>query len=71
MALKLQSGTKAQRQNQHMRKLMIKINRFDKRKWNTAGLKKELAYCTGDANRSSFPTGRATDPKLKKHHSAG
>ena len=71
MALKRQSGTKAQRQNQHMRKLIMKINRFNKREWNTAGLEKELAYCTGDADRPSFSTGRATDPRLKKYNSAG
>ncbi len=70
MASKRQSGTKAQRQNQHVRRLMIKINRFKKREWSTAGLEKELAYCTGEAERPSFATGREADPRLKKYNRA-
>jgi hypothetical protein len=49
---------------------MMKINRFKKREWSTAGLEKELAYCAGDAERPSFATGREADPRLKKYNSA-
>ena len=54
-----------------MRRLMMKINRFKKREWSTAGLEKELAYCTGDAERPSFGTGREADPRLKKYNTTG
>ena len=63
-----QSGTKAQRQNQHMRRLMMKINRHKARGWNVSGLEKELAFCTGDKERPSFATGREADPRLKKYN---
>jgi len=65
MAKKRQSGSKSQRQNQHMRKLMMKINRFKKREWNTEGLEKELSYCSGDAERPSFKTARAADLRFR------
>ncbi len=71
MSFGQQSGSKSQRQNQHMRRLMMKINRFKKREWSTAGLEKELAYCTGDAERPSFGTGREADPRLKKYNTTG
>mgnify|MGYP001252225709 CR=1 FL=1 len=61
-----QTGSKAQRQNQHVRKLMIKLNRHKSRGWNTDGLEKELAFCTGEKERPSFRTGREVDPRLKK-----
>lgn len=60
-------GTKAQRQNQHARRLMSKIRRFEKKGRNTAGLQKELAYCMGETNRPEFKTGRDADPRLKKY----
>ena len=62
-------GTKAQRQNQHARRLMQKIRRFESRGWNTEGLKKELSYCMGEVDRPPFKTGRDADPRLKKYGS--
>ena len=59
-------GTKAQRQNQHMRRLMSKIRKFEKKGRNTEGLKKELKYVSGEQTRPEFKTGRETDPRLKK-----
>ncbi len=53
-----------------MRRLMMKINRFKKREWSTAGLEKELSYCTGDAERPKFATGRDADARLKKYNAA-
>ncbi len=63
-------GSKAQRQNQYVRKLMMKINRHKNRGWNTEGLEKELAFCTGDKERGSFRTGREADPRLKKFNTS-
>ena len=65
MAKNRQSGSKSQRQNQHMRKLMMKINRFKNRGWNTGGLEKELSYCSGDAERPAFDTGRVADVRFR------
>ena len=59
-------GSKAQRQNQHMRKLMAKIRKFEKRGKSVEKLKKELAYTVGDTPRPDFKTGQAADPRLKK-----
>ena len=59
-------GSKAQRQNQHMRKLMAKIKKFEKKGKNTDGLQKELEFCIGDKPRPEFKTGREADPRLKK-----
>jgi hypothetical protein len=59
-------GSKSQRQNQHMRRLMAKIRKFEKRDKNADGLKRELAYVVGDEKRPEFKTGREADPRLKK-----
>jgi hypothetical protein len=52
-------GSKTQRQNQYVTKLMKKIEKFKKKGKNTQGLEKELAYSTGDIERPSFKTGSA------------
>ena len=67
MALRRQRGSKAQRQNQHMRRLMMKIERHKKRGWNVSGMEKELAYCTGDTERPSFNTGRVADLRFRNY----
>lgn len=59
-------GTKAQRQNQHTKRLESKIRRFKKKGKSTEGLEKELGYMMGE-DRPEFKTGRDTDPRLKKH----
>jgi hypothetical protein len=59
-------GTKAQRQNQHARRLMMKIKKFEAKNKNTEGLSRELAYCMGETTRPVFKTGRECDPRLKK-----
>ena len=60
-------GNKLERQNQHQRRLKSKIKRFEKRGWSTDGLKKELAYSTGEADRPEFATGRtAGDAKAQE-----
>jgi len=61
-------GSKAQRQNQHLRKLMSKIRKFEKADKNTAGLQKELSFCMGETDRTAFKTGREADPRLKKKY---
>ena len=63
-------GSKSQRQNQHLRHLMAKIRKFEKRGKNTDGLKRELAYVMGDEKRPEFKTGREADPRLKRHYKA-
>lgn len=60
-------GTKAERQNQHMRRIMAKIRKFEKKGKNTDGLQKELSYCTGKVPRPEFKTGCKADPRLKKY----
>ena len=62
-------GSKAQRQNQHVRRLMKKIKRFEAKGKSTEGLTKELSYCMGETDRPEFKTGRDCDPRLKKHYS--
>ena len=52
-------GTKEERQNQYVRKLMKKIVKFKSKGKSTEKLEKELGYCTGDANRPVFKTGSA------------
>ena len=47
-------GSKSQRQNQHVRRLMKKIEKFKKKGKRTEGLERDLAYCTGDADRPAF-----------------
>ena len=59
-------GSKAQRQNQHVKRLLSKIKRFEGKNKSTEGLQKELAYCIGEAERPSFKTGREADPRHKK-----
>ena len=59
-------SSKAQRQNQYVRRLEAKIKRFKKHGKNTEGLEKELGYCMGD-KRPAFNTGRDADPRFKKH----
>jgi len=59
-------GNKPQRQNQHVRRLTMKIKRHKARGWDTSKMEKELGYCMGD-DRPEFRTGRDVDPRLKKH----
>jgi|TARA_R110002020_G_scaffold67820_9_gene177957 hypothetical protein len=60
-------GSKTQRQNKYMTKLMSKIRKFDKKGKSTAGLKRELAYLTGEIERPEFKTGAAADSRGKKY----
>ena len=62
-------GSKAQRQNQHLRRLMSKADRFKKAGKSTAGLEREIAFVTKDSERPAFKTGREADPRLKKYNS--
>jgi hypothetical protein len=59
-------GTKAQRQNQHTKRLESKIRRFKKKGKSTEGLEKELGYMMGE-DRPEFKTGKDVDSRLKKH----
>lgn len=52
-------GNKLAKQNRYQKKLKSKIQRFENRSLSTNGLKKELAYSTGEAKRGSFTTGHA------------
>ena len=63
-------GSKAQRQNQHARRLMKKIEKFKKKNLKTEALEKELAYTLGDKERPSFATGQNVDPRHKKRYYA-
>ena len=45
---------------------MRKIDRFKKKKLNTEGLERELAYASGEKKREDFATGQGADPRLKK-----
>lgn len=58
-------GSKAQRQNQHVKRIESKIRRWKKKGKDTSGLEKELGYCMGET-RPEFATGRDADPRLKK-----
>ncbi len=49
-------GSKAQRQNQHIKRLERKIKKFKAKGKSTTGLEKELGYCMGD-ERPAFRTG--------------
>lgn len=62
-------GSKAQRQNQHVKRLMSKIRKFKKKEKSVEKLEKELAYALGDAERPSFKTGRDADARLRKRWS--
>ena len=59
-------GTKAQRQNQHLRRLMNKITRLKKKGKDVSRMEKELAYCAGDKKRPVHATGQQADPRFKK-----
>ena len=63
-------GSKAQRQNQHLRRLMMKKARHEKRGWNTDGLAREIAYVSGDKERPAHNTGRVADPRHKRYTSS-
>lgn len=58
-------GSKAQRQNQHLRRLTMKVARHEGRGWNTDGLKREIARMEG-ADRKAHLTGREADPRFGK-----
>ena len=60
-------GSKAQRQNQHTRRLASKIRKFEKKGKSTAGLEKELSYMLGE-ERPAFKTGREVDPRFKRYN---
>jgi|15BtaG_2_1085339.scaffolds.fasta_scaffold05494_6 hypothetical protein len=61
-----QHGSKSQRQNQHQRRLMRKIENHTKRGWKVEGLEKELAFSMGDTKRPAFKTGRNADSRFQK-----
>ena len=58
-------GSKLQRQNQHLRRLTMKVARHEKRGLNTDGLKREIARMEG-AERKAHATGRDVDPRYGK-----
>jgi len=60
-------GSKAERQNQHIKRLIAKIKKFKAKGRATEGLEKELGYMEG-GDRQSFKTGRDADPRYKKNH---
>ena len=60
-------GSKAQRKNQHLRRLMMKFNRIKKRGGNTDGIEKEISYAAGELERPAFKTGRDADPRVRKY----
>ena len=59
-------GSKAQRQNQHIKHLERKIRQFKAKGKSTEKLEKELGYANGGA-RPEFRTGRDADPRIKKN----
>ena len=59
-------GSKSQRQNQHVRRLNMKIKKFQAKGKDTTGLEKELGYMMGD-DRPTFKTGREADIRLRKY----
>ncbi len=63
----MSSGSKSQRQNQHVRRLNMKIKRFKAKGKDVTGLEKELGYMMGD-DRPAFKTGRDADVRLKKYN---
>lgn len=63
-------GSKAQRQNQHLRRLMTKMARHEKRGWNTDGLAREIAYVSGEKERPAHDTGRVADERMKRYTSS-
>jgi len=63
-------GSKAQRQNQHVKRLMAKIRKFKKKEKSVEKLEKELAYVLGDKERPSFRTGREADARHRKRYTS-
>jgi hypothetical protein len=63
-------GSKVQRQNQHLRRLMMKKTRHEKRGWNTDGLTREIAYVSGEKERPAHNTGRVADERMKRYTSS-
>ncbi len=61
-------GSKAQRKNQHIKKLKSKIKRHKARGWKVDGLVKELGYTMGEIDRPEFATGTAADARNKKRY---
>ena len=59
-------GSKQQRFNQHVRRLKIKIKRFERQGKNVEGLKRELGFCLGEFPRPEFKTGAIADARHKK-----
>ena len=59
-------GSKAQRQNQHIKRLERKIRQFTAKGQDTEKLKKELGFAQG-GTRPEFRTGRDADPRVKKN----
>lgn len=69
-------GSKAQRQNQHIKRLERKIRQYkarnekmgpDGKQLSTEKLEKELGYAKGGARPTDFRTGRDADPRVKKN----
>ena len=58
-------GSKAQRQNQHTRRLTNKIRKFEAKGKSTVKLEKELGYMMGE-ERPKHKTGREADTRLKR-----
>jgi hypothetical protein len=59
-------GSKAQRQNKHVKRLEKKIRQWKKKGKKTDGLEKELNYCLGE-DRLTHKTGREADSRIKKY----
>ena len=57
-------GSKAQRQNKHMKRLEKKIRQWNKKGKKTDGLEKELNYCLVE-DRLAHQTGREADQRFK------
>jgi hypothetical protein len=66
----IKMGSKPERQNQHFRRLMAKIRKFEKQGKSVEKLKKELSYAIGDVERPKFKTGRDADPRLRKRYNS-
>jgi len=63
---KYQSGSKSQRQNQHTKKLISKIKKFNSKGKSVSGLEKELGYMMGE-ERPKFATGQGVGVGKKKY----
>lgn len=63
---RISRGSKSQRQNQHVRRINMKIKKFKSKGKDTSGLEKELGYMMGE-DRPTYATGRECDPRYKKH----